>query len=83
MYSRMVIFLIFIQGGGGGGGGALPIVRHCPVGYVKDIEKALELKKHINPAVKLPEKCHNFLDNFSRQEADMLPVHQYLLQLAS
>ena len=43
---------------------------------LRDIEKALEPKKHINPAVKLLKEYHKFLDVFSRQEADMLPVHQ-------
>ena len=42
---------------------------------LKDIKKALEPKKHINPAIK-PKEYHKFLDIFSRQEADMLPVHQ-------
>ena len=42
---------------------------------LKDIEKALKSMKHINPAVKLPKEYHRFLDVFSRQEADMLPVH--------
>ena len=43
---------------------------------LRDIEKALELKKHFNPAVKLPKEYHQFLDVFSRQEADTLSVHQ-------
>ncbi|SLM41524.1 reverse transcriptase domain protein [Lasallia pustulata] len=43
---------------------------------LRDIEKALESKKHIDPAVKLPKEYHKFLDVFSRQEADMLPVHR-------
>ena len=43
---------------------------------LRDIEKALEPKKHFDPAVKLPKKYHQFLDVFSRQEADTLPVHQ-------
>ena len=42
---------------------------------LRDIEKALEPKKHFNPAVKLPKEYHQFLDVFSRQEADTLPVH--------
>ena len=43
---------------------------------LRDIEKALEPKKHFDPTVKLPKEYHQFLDVFSRQEADMLPVHQ-------
>ena len=43
---------------------------------LRDIEKALESKKHFNPAVKLPKEYHQFLDVFSRQKADMLPVHR-------
>ena len=43
---------------------------------LRDIEKALEPKKHFDPAIKLPKEYHQFLDVFSRQEADMLPVHQ-------
>ena len=39
---------------------------------LRDIEKALESKKHFNPAVKLPKEYHQFLDIFSRQEADTL-----------
>ena len=42
---------------------------------LRDIEKALELKKHFDPAVKLLKEYHQFLDIFSRQEADMLSVH--------
>ena len=42
---------------------------------LRDIEKALEPKKHFDPAVKLPKEYHQFLDVFSRQEADTLPVH--------
>ena len=43
---------------------------------LRDIEKALESKKHFNPAVKLLKKYYQFLDVFSRQKADMLSVHQ-------
>ena len=43
---------------------------------LRDIEKALEPKKHFNPAVKLLKEYHQFLDVFSRQEADTLPVHR-------
>ena len=42
---------------------------------LRDIEKALELKKHFDLTVKLPKEYHQFLDVFSRQKADMLPVH--------
>ena len=43
---------------------------------LRNIEKTLESKKHFDPAVKLPKEYHQFLDVFSRQEADMLPVHR-------
>ena len=43
---------------------------------LRDIEKALELKKHFDPAVKLLKEYHQFLDVFSKQKADMLSVHQ-------
>ena len=43
---------------------------------LRDIEKALEPKKHFNPAVKLLKEYHQFLDVFSRQKVDTLPVHQ-------
>ena len=42
---------------------------------LRDIEKALESKKHFNPAVKLLKEYHQFLDVFSRQEADTLSIH--------
>ena len=42
---------------------------------LRDIEKALELKKHFDLTVKLLKEYHQFLDVFSRQEADMLPVY--------
>ena len=42
---------------------------------LRNIEKALESKKHFDPAVKLLKEYHQFLDVFSRQEADTLPVH--------
>ena len=41
----------------------------------KDIKKALKPKKHIDPAVKLPKEYHRFLNVFSKQEADTLPIH--------
>ena len=43
---------------------------------LRDIEKALESKKHFDPAVKLLKEYHQFLDVFSRQEADTLSVHR-------
>ena len=43
---------------------------------LRDIEKALEPKKHFDLAVKLLKEYHQFLDVFSRQEADTLSVHQ-------
>ena len=43
---------------------------------LRDIEKALESKKHFDPAIKLLKEYHQFLDVFSRQEADTLSVHQ-------
>ena len=42
---------------------------------LRDIEKALESKKHFDPAVKLLKEYHQFLDVFSRQKADTLSVH--------
>ena len=53
--------------------GAVPFdlwVKHYPMEVfavsLRDIKKALEPKKHINPAVKLPKEYHKFLDAFSR-----------------
>ena len=43
---------------------------------LRDIEKALEPKKHFDLTVKLLKEYHQFLDVFSRQEADTLPIHQ-------
>ena len=42
----------------------------------RGIEKALEPKKYIDPAIKLPKEYYKFVNTFSRQEADMLPVYQ-------
>ena len=42
---------------------------------LRDIEKALESKKHFDPTVKLPKEYYQFLDVFFRQEADTLSVH--------
>ena len=43
---------------------------------LRDINIALALKKHTDPATKLPSKYHNFLDVFSRKDADTLPKHR-------
>ena len=43
---------------------------------LRDINIALAPKKHSNPATKLPTKYHNFLDVFSRKDADVLPKHR-------
>ena len=42
---------------------------------LRNIEKTLKLKKHIDSAVKLLKKYHQFLDIFSRKKADTLSVH--------
>ena len=39
---------------------------------MRDIEKALAPKKYINVADKLPKEYHDFLDVFSRKDADIL-----------
>ena len=43
---------------------------------LRDIEKALESKKHFDPVIKLLKEYYQFLDVFSRQKADMLSVHR-------
>lgn len=43
---------------------------------MKDIEKALAKKITMDPREKLPEDYHEFLDVFSKQEADKLPPHR-------
>ena len=43
---------------------------------LRDINIALAPKKHTNPATKLPSKYHDFLDVFSRKDADVLPKHR-------
>ena len=43
---------------------------------LRDIEKALESKKHFDPVIKLLKEYHQFLDIFSRQKADTLSVYQ-------
>ncbi|OJD13325.1 hypothetical protein ACJ73_09214 [Blastomyces percursus] len=40
---------------------------------VADIQKALEVKKKVDPRAVLPEQYHEFLDVFDRKEADKLP----------
>ena len=43
---------------------------------LRDINIALAPKKHTNPAIKLPSDDHDFLDVFSRSDADVLPKHR-------
>ena len=43
---------------------------------LRDINIALVPKKHTDPATKLPSEYHNFLDVFSRSDADVLPKHR-------
>ena len=43
---------------------------------MEDIEKALAPKTYTDPATKLPKQYHDFLDVFSRKEADTLPEHR-------
>ena len=43
---------------------------------LRDIEKALEPKKDVDPAQVLPKEYHEFLDVFSKKEADQLPPHR-------
>ena len=43
---------------------------------VKDVEQALAPKTYTDPAKKLPQQYHEFLDVFSRKEADTLPEHR-------
>jgi hypothetical protein len=56
--------------------------RRSPDGYrlfavsIRDIEKALAPKSTIDPREKLLEEYHEFLDVFSKQEADKLPPHR-------
>jgi hypothetical protein len=40
---------------------------------IRDIEKALSLKEHIDPATKLPLEYHDLLDVFSKTDANTLP----------
>jgi len=41
-----------------------------------DIEKALAPKTYTDPAAKVPEEYHPYLEVFSRKEADKLPEHR-------
>ena len=43
---------------------------------LRDINIALAPKKHTNLATKLPSEYHEFLDVFSRKDADVLPMHR-------
>ena len=43
---------------------------------LRDINIALAPKKHTDPATKLPNEYHNFLDVFFRKDADFLPKHR-------
>ena len=40
---------------------------------LKDIEKALRVKEHSDPKIKLPPQYHKYLDVFDRKKADQLP----------
>ena len=42
---------------------------------LQNINIALTLKKPIDPATKLPSEYHDFLDVFSKSDADVLPKH--------
>jgi hypothetical protein len=67
--------------------GAVPFVRladrarRASEGYtvfavtLQDIEKALASKVTIDPREKLPKEYYEFLDVFSKKEADKLPPH--------
>lgn len=68
--------------------GAVPFVRladrarRASEGYtvfavtLQDIEKALASKVTIDPREKLPKEYYEFLDVFSKKEADKLPPHR-------
>ncbi|OJD23761.1 hypothetical protein ACJ73_04879, partial [Blastomyces percursus] len=45
---------------------------HVFAASLADIEKALRVKKHVDPKTKLPEHYHEFLDVFDRKIADSL-----------
>ena len=52
---------------------------------LKDIKKALTLKKEINVTTKLPKEFYNYLDVFSRKESNTLPLrrpYDYKINLA-
>jgi len=56
--------------------------RRAPKGYtvfamtLQDIEKALAPKVTIDPCEKLPKEYYEFLDVFSKKEADKLPPYR-------
>jgi hypothetical protein len=43
---------------------------------LQDIEKALAPKVIIGPSERLPKEYHEFLEVFSKKEADKLPPHR-------
>ena len=43
---------------------------------MKDIEKALKLKKYINPQLIIPKEYHNLLNIFKKQNINQLLLHQ-------
>ena len=43
---------------------------------MSDIEKALAPKTHTDPSTKVPTEYHDYLDVFSRRNADQLPEHR-------
>jgi len=43
---------------------------------LKDIEKALKVKQHIDPREKLPSHYHKYLDVFDRKKAEELPPYR-------
>ena len=50
--------------------------NHLFAASIEDIEKALKPKQYIDPLTKLPPEYHEFIDVFSRKEADTLPPHR-------
>lgn len=43
---------------------------------LRDIDKALEVKRYSNPKVKLPQQYHTWLEVFEQKKADTLPPHR-------
>jgi hypothetical protein len=43
---------------------------------IEDIKKALKLKQYINPQPLIPKEYHNIINEFKKQFADQLPLHQ-------